>query len=128
MSRRFALVAIAALTASCSANPAPRGQAAAGTGRCFNAATVNNFHAVNRSTVIVTVGVNHNYLLDVLETCPQIDWTLRVGLRSTSGSNWVCQGQDAELLVPGATGIDRCPVLGVRPISVDEAKALRAKS
>ena len=77
---------------------------------------------------MVTVGANRNYLLDILGTCPDIDWSLRIGLRSTSGSNWVCQGQDAELLVPGSTMIDRCPVLGVRALTLDEARALRARS
>lgn len=128
MKRLAALFAATACLAACTANQPPHSQSAAGTGRCFNASTVNDFHAVDRNTVIVTVGVNHNYLLDILGTCPDIDWTLRIGLRSTSGSSWVCQGQDAELLVPGPTGIDRCPVLGVRPLSIDEAKALRAKS
>jgi len=128
MNRTLALFALAASVTACTANQAPHGQATAGTGRCFNASTINDFHAVDRHTVIVTAGVNHHYLLDILGTCPDIDWTLRIGLRSTGGSNWVCQGQDAELLVPGPTGIDRCPVLGVRPLSIEEAKALRAKS
>ncbi|HTK59548.1 MAG TPA: DUF6491 family protein [Sphingomicrobium sp.] len=128
MNRTLALFALAASATACTANQAPHGQAVAGSGRCFNAATINDFHAVDRHTVIVTAGVNHNYLLDILATCPEIDWTLRIGLRSTSGSSWVCQGQDAELLVPAPTGIDRCPVLGVRPLSIEEAKALRAKS
>lgn len=128
MNRFLATVAVAASLTACTANQPPSGRSAAGTGRCFNAATINDFHAIDRHRIIVTAGVSHHYLLDILGTCPEIDWSLRIGLRSTSGSSWVCQGQDAELLVPGATGIDRCPVLGVRPISIEEAKALRAKS
>jgi Family of unknown function (DUF6491) len=128
MNRIFALVALIGATA-CTANQEPGAQAAAGAGRqCFNAATVNDFHSVDRDTVIVTVGVSQNYLLDILGTCPEIDWSQRIALRATSGSNWVCQGQDAELLVPGPTHLDRCPVLGVRALSRDEAKALRASS
>lgn len=127
MNRFLTLIGAAALLAACTANQAPNARTAAGTGRCFNATTINDFRAIDRHRIIVTAGVSHHYLLDILGTCPDIDWSLRIGLRSTSGSSWVCQGQDAELLVPGATGIDRCPVLGVRPISVDEAKALRAK-
>lgn len=128
MHRILAVFAAIAALPACTADQAPRAQAAAASGRqCFNASTVNDFHALDRSKVIVTVGVNHKYLLDILETCPQVDWTLGIGLRATSGSNWVCQGQDAELLVPGPTGVDRCPVLGVRQLSLDEAKTLRAK-
>lgn len=128
MNRFLALAALIASLAACTANQPPASQATAGTGRCFNASTINDFHALDRYRIIVTAGVSHHYLLDILGTCPEIDWSLRIGLRSTSGSSWVCQGQDAELLVPSATGIDRCPVLGVRPISVDEAKALHARS
>jgi hypothetical protein len=129
MNRIFALYAIASCATACTAEGAPHGQTAAATGqRCFNASTVNDFHTVDRHTVIVTVGVNRNYLLDILGTCPDIDWSLRIGLRSTGGSNWVCQGQDAELLVPSPTGVERCPVLGVRALSVEEARGLRARS
>jgi hypothetical protein len=129
MYRILTLGILAATLAACTANQTPRSQSAAAFGRtCFNASTVNSFHAVDRDTVIVTVGANRNYLLDVLGTCPDINWSLRVGLRSTGGSSWVCQGQDAEFLVPSpGRGFDRCPVLGVRAISPEEARALRSR-
>ena len=127
MHRILALIAAVASIAACTASQPPQAQSAAASGRqCFNAATVNSFHAIDRNRVIVTVGANRNYLLDVLGTCPDINWSFRVGLRSTGGSNWVCQGQDAEFFVPGPTGIDRCPVLGVRALSPDEARSLKA--
>jgi len=128
MHRILALTALLGL-ASCTANQQPRTQALASSGRqCFNAATVNSFHSIGRDRVLVTVGANRNYLLDILGTCPDIDWSTRIGLRSTGGSNWVCQSQDAELLVPNpGRGFDRCPVLGVRQLSPDEARALRAQ-
>ena len=127
MHRILALFAAVASIAACTASQPPRAQSAAASGRqCFNAATVNSFHAVDRNRVIVTVGANRNYLLDVLGTCPDINWSFRVGLRSIGGSNWVCQGQDAEFFVPGPTGIDRCPVLGVRALTPDQARSLKA--
>ena len=130
MHRILRVTAAIALTAACTANQPPAVQGIGTSGRqCFNASTVNGFHAIDRNRVIVTVGANRNYLLDVLGTCPDINWALRVGLRSTGGSNWVCQGRDAELLVPSpGRGFDRCPVLGVRALTLDEARALRAAS
>ena len=126
MHRILALTFAMAATA-CTPSQPPQAQSATGSGRqCFNASTVNGFHAIDRDRVIVTVGANRNYLLDVLGTCPDINWSFRVGLRSTGGSNWVCQGQDAEFFVPGPTGLDRCPVLGVRALTLEEAKALKA--
>lgn len=127
MLRIPALAAAFAVTAACTPSQPPQAQSAAASGRqCFNASTVNGFHAIDRDRVIVTVGANRNYLLNVLGTCPDINWSFRVGLRSTGGSNWVCQGQDAEFFVPGPTGIDRCPVLGVRALTPEEARTLKA--
>jgi hypothetical protein len=121
----------AVLTWACTtANGGQTAQGAAPAGRqCFHASTVNSFHAVDRDTVLVTVGVNRVYQLDILGTCPEIDWTQRIGLRSTGGSDWICQGLDAELLVPRpGMGFDRCPVLGVRPLTPEEAQAARRAS
>jgi len=87
---------------------------------------VNNFHAIGQDAVIITVGVNRYYQLDLVGTCPDIDWSLRAGLRSTSGSSWICEGLDAEFIVPSPSGVQRCPVVGVHPISPEAAKAAMA--
>jgi hypothetical protein len=117
----------AALAAGCMANRGPPAQMAAGARQCFNAAQVNSFQAVDRDTVYVTTGVRRMYQLEVVGVCPEIDWTQRIGLRSTSGSNWVCSGLDAELLVPSPTGLQRCPVVGVRALTPPEIEAYRAR-
>lgn len=121
-------VLAAALSVGCSASPAPNAQAASSAGRqCFLASQVNSFHAIDRDTVIIRVGASRNYQLEILGTCPDINWSNRIGVRSTGGSNWVCQGMDAELIVPAATGFDRCPVLGVQAITPEAAKAARQR-
>lgn len=128
MTRIIALLAALAL-ASCTANQAPQAQAAAGSSgrQCFTAAQVNSFHPIDRNTILVRIGASTYYQLDILGTCPDIDWSNRIGIRSTGGGSWVCRGQDAELIVPSPTGFDRCPVLGVRLLTPDEAKAARAR-
>lgn len=128
LSRTGLIVLAAALATGCTANPGPSAQAASRAGgQCFLASQVNSFHAVDKDTVIVRVGASQNYQLEILGTCPDINWSNRIAVRSTGGSNWVCQGLDAELIVPAATGFDRCPVLGVQAISPEAARALRQR-
>lgn len=126
---KVATVALATLlSAGCTANPGPSAQAANNSGRqCFLASQVNSFHAVDRDTVIVRVGASRNYRLEILGTCPDINWSSRIGIRATGGGSWICRGMDAELVVPAATGFDRCPVLGVQAITPEAARAARER-
>lgn len=121
-------VSAAILVAACTASPPGQAQNAANSGRrCFLPQQVNGFDALDRDTVLVTVGVRTTYQLDILGTCPEIDWSNRIGIRSTGGGSWICEGLDAELLVPSTTGLERCPVLGVTQLSPEAAKAARQK-
>ena len=123
------LIAVLALAAAGCGPTHPAGVASAGTSgrQCFIASSVNSFHAINDDSVIVTVGANRYYQLDIIGTCPEIDWSLSVALRSTSGSSWVCEGLDAEFLVPSPSGAQRCPVVGVHPLTPEAAKAAMAR-
>ena len=94
--------------------------------QCFLPRTVNGFNAIDRDTVYVTTGPRSIYRLEIIGVCPDIDWSQRIGIRSTGGGSWVCQGMDAELIVPGPTGVDRCPVTSVRKLSEAEVEAERA--
>jgi hypothetical protein len=124
--RRAPLAAVAALLAACTNAPPPDAQRAAAAGRqCFNAGTVNGFDAIDNDTVLVNVGVRGIYKLDIVGVCPDVDWTNRIGLRSTSGSSWVCEAMDAELLVPSPSGLQRCPVVGVQKLTPAQAQALK---
>lgn len=127
--RLFATAAAStALLIACTPAPPRTAQGMNSAGRqCFLASQVNSFHAVDRDTVIVRVGASRNYQLEILGTCPDINWSNRIGVRSTGGGSWICQGMDAELIVPAATGFDRCPVLGVQPISPEAARAARQR-
>jgi hypothetical protein len=120
-------IAASALVASCAPNRPGQAQSAPSSGRkCFTASQVNGFHALDRDTVLVTVGARTTYQLEILGTCPDIDWSNRIGIRARGGS-WICEGLDAELLVPGPSGMQRCPVLGVTQLSPEAAKAARQR-
>ena len=128
-SRRFLLIAASAATmAACTMATQPSAQVAQGTGRqCFFVSQVKGFNAVNRDTVQVTVGPNSVYELKLFDSCPEIDWSLRIGIRSTGGGSSVCNGLDAELLVPSPLGVQRCPVTNIRRLTPAEVQASRSR-
>lgn len=102
---------------ACTAEPvAPA--IAQSTGReCFRASQVNGFSPVSDTIVDVQVGASRYYRLSLMGTCPNAVWTHRVALRTTGGGNWICQGLDAEIIVPDPMSPERCLVSGIEPIS-----------
>lgn len=127
--RFLAAGAAAAVLAGCAQQAQSPGQlASSGRGQCFLPSQVTGFSAVNDQTVNAFVGVNDVYRLDLAGPCPNVDWSLQIGIRSTGGASWVCSGFDAELLVPDPSGMgtNRCPVTNVQKLSPDAAKAARS--
>ena len=122
------LGAIAVLACSCSANP-PGAQVAQAAGQraCFLASQVNDFDPVDADTARVTVGASRMYELELFGDCSDINWRQQIAIRSTGGSQWVCQGLDAELLVPSPMGPTRCLVRSVRMLSPAEVEAVKSK-
>ena len=124
--RLFAIIApVAALAWACTTAEQPMAGAAPAGRQCFLASQVSGFHAIDDDTVRVFVGPSRVYELEISPTCPNIDWSTTVGIRAIGGSSWVCRGLDAELFVPSGIGLNRCPVLGVRQLSREEAEAAR---
>lgn len=120
-------IAGAVLVACAADGSQPARAAAADSARqCFNARNVYNFHAVDDRTVLVEVGTNRMYELQIVGVCPEIDWTQKLAIRTTGGSSWICRGLDAELVVPSPSGVERCPVVGTRELTPAEVQAYRA--
>lgn len=90
---------------------------------CFNAANVTNYAGVDRETVNLRVGVNDFYQVKMLGVCPNIDWTQKIGLESTSGST-ICTGLDLTIHVPGPTGPQECAADSIRKLTPEEVAAL----
>jgi hypothetical protein len=123
-----ALAAAATLAACAPTGESGGGTSAAASGRaCFLPSQVNGYNPIDRDTVNVEIAPRRIYQLELLGTCPDVDFSTRIGIRSTHGTSWICQGLDAELIVPGPTGLDRCPVTSVRMLSEAEIAALRAQ-
>ncbi|MGQ0590026.1 MAG: DUF6491 family protein [Sphingosinicella sp.] len=94
-------------------------------GDCFNAGTVNSFTPEGDRAVVVRVSRNRQYRLELVGYCPDVDWSLRIALRARGGSNWVCAGGDAEILVPSTTGPQNCLVTAVNRLTPEEIEARR---
>jgi hypothetical protein len=93
-----------------------------------NASSLPRSTASPRSTatpVHVKVSASQVYELELFGDCPDVDWEQRIAIRSTGGSNWVCRGLDAELIVPSPIGPTRCPVSTIRRLSDEEVQAWR---
>jgi hypothetical protein len=97
--------------------------------RCFLASQVNGFTSHgNDESVDVRVGASRAYRLSLAGPCPDVDSSLRVALRTRAGGSWICQGADAEIVVPSPTGTQRCLVTDVRPLSQSEVAAGRHRN
>jgi hypothetical protein len=94
---------------------------------CFPARDVNGFSPVDRDRVDIRVGANRHYRLDLTGYCPDVDWSFRIALRTRGGSSWICQGMDAELIVPSPTGTERCLVSAVTRLTPEEVEEARRR-
>jgi hypothetical protein len=110
------LVAIAPL-AACAAAPgttaAPQGSRA-----CFWASEVTSFSDAGPDRALLKVGRRETWELTLSPGCPDVDWAMRIGIRSRGGER-ICTGANAELLMPDASGsgMRRCLVRDVRKLA-----------
>jgi hypothetical protein len=117
-----------AAVGACAAQPGRPPLAAQPGGRqCFLARQVNSYTSVSDQAVDVKVGANQYYRLSLDGSCPQSAFSQRVALRTTGGGDWICQGLDAEIIVPFAAGPERCLVNNVQPISREQWLADRRR-
>lgn len=120
------ILAVAALP-GCTQQAGQPASAATSGRECFPAGTVNSFTPLDDHAVDVKVGASKYYRLDLTGACPNVDWAQGVALRTLGGGTWVCQGADAEIIVPSPNGPERCLVSGVRRLSDEEVKAIRGR-
>jgi hypothetical protein len=93
---------------------------------CFLARNVNSWSAADDKTVYIRVGVKDVYRLDLMGTCPDIDWNWSIALES-HGSSWICSPLDATIIAKSPIGPQRCPVHEVTKLSPQEVAALPKK-
>jgi Family of unknown function (DUF6491) len=94
-------------------------------GQCFRASDVNGFAPSADGFVDVRAGASRFYRLELGAGCPNVNWSLSVGVRSTGGGSFICEGYDAELIVPDPSGTQRCPISRITPITREQYLASR---
>ena len=123
-------ILLAVLLGACSSQPGamgPMGAAAAGR-QCFFAGQVNGYSSAGEGAVNLQVGAGRFFRLDLGGYCPNVDRFQSIAVRTTGGGSWICEGLDAELIVPDpVAGPQRCHVTAVRPISRAEYLASRRR-
>ena len=108
-----------AIFGGCAAQPAANPAMAQGR-QCFLANQVNSFTPTKGGFVDVRAGASGYFRLDLGGGCPNVDWSTRVGIRSVGGGSWICEGYDAELIVPEPGIGGRCPISKVTSISKEQ--------
>ena len=131
MLKRPTGLAMMAMTAvamtACTNNPAPGMGPDQSSRACFLASAVNSFNANQDGTVDIQAGANQYFRLTTDGTCPSIDWSTRVGIQTTSGGDFVCNGYDARFVVPDpGMGTDRCNITNIAPLTKEQYLAARA--
>ena len=123
---RSAFLLLPALLLGCTQQPGPTPAAAASGRQCFRAQDVNGFTPVSDDVVLVQAGASRYFRLELAGSCPNLDWTRGIALKAMAGGSWICQGLDAEVIVPDpSTFPQRCLVTNIRQISRDEWRAAR---
>ena len=94
--------------------------------QCFFANSASGFTAVDTQTVHVRVGARDVCRLDLMGSCPDINWNSQIALLSR-GSSSICTGTGATIVTRGPTGQQRCPVRMVTQLTAAEVEALRPR-
>jgi hypothetical protein len=91
--------------------------------QCFWAHQVNGFASNDDRIVNIRVGVNDVYQFEMFSHCQDVDWNNRIALVSR-GSNYICEGSDAEIISRTEIGPQRCQVKAIHKLTPEQAKAL----
>jgi len=125
----FALAAVLALSASAQPAPGPAPAKPAKTARaCFWRRNIDNFAAVDDTTLYLRANIHDVYALTLFSHCFDLDWVHHVELDSFGQFEPViCEGPNPGIdVVVRDIGIgrQRCPITGVRKLAPPEIAAL----
>lgn len=120
-------ILLAACTAYDRSDPAMAAAGVSGNRSCFYAPHVRGFRQGPNDSIIVNSNSRDYYVLQPYHECGNLNVRMSVSIRPR-GSNYVCEGYDADLYVPDVLGARYCPVRAVRKLTPAEVTALRASS
>ena len=116
-----ALILVAIGNGACTPVEDPAAGESASAPECFRVEQITGFSDAGDDRIHVFVGANDTYLLETV-VCPQLDFSLRLGLRARGGSSYLCEGFDADLLVPTPGASHICPVRMIRKVPRADAR------
>jgi hypothetical protein len=97
--------------------------------QCFSRSMLSGFSAPDEYTLYVRVAVRDVWRIETMGPCPDMDWSLRLGLEDRGGGGWICTGDLAEVIVADSgLGRLRCPVRVGPQLTPEEIAALPKKS
>jgi hypothetical protein len=130
--RRFATLSLTVLAATASgctdygrSDPAMTTAAASERRSCFYAPHARGFQQGPGDSIIVNENSRDYFVLQPYHKCGNLNVRLGVGIRPR-GNNYVCEGYDVDLYVPGPLGPEYCPVRAIRKLTPAEVIELRS--
>ena len=123
----FAIAAGLALLAPAAAPAAP---APASAQQCFYSRNISSWHSPDDNTVLIKVGVNDVYKLDLLGPCSGLTFageSIGIRNRGGGGSSYICSALDVEVVVPGGIP-NRCDVSKITKLTKEELAAIPQKN
>jgi hypothetical protein len=91
--------------------------------QCFYTRNADGFAAPDDKTLNVRVGPRDVYQFKMFGHCTDIDWANHIALVSR-GSDWICQGLDAEVITRSPIGPQRCMVRDMHKLTPAEIAVL----
>ncbi len=128
--KAIALAGLIALGASTvSADPPAPAKKASPAHACFPRSMISGFNAPDEHTLYLRVSVRDIYRIETMGPCPDMDWSMRLGIEDRGGGGWICTGDLADVIVADSgLGHLRCPVRIGPKLTPEEVAALPKKS
>lgn len=119
-------LAVVALTACAAPGDNSPMASMSGSEQCFYSSDVRSFTDAGKNVVLVAIGARDAWELTLQSGCPNVGTANSVGIVSR-GRTRICQGADAEIIVPNVSGsgAQRCLVRTVRKLTPEEAATAR---
>jgi hypothetical protein len=121
--RAAVLLAAGLALSGCAPASTELSAASASQNQCFQARLARTYTRISPDTLLVEAGVSGSYRMELLDTCPDLEWTNEAIFRGRSGGTFVCSALDAEIVLPRDGLREVCLFSRMTPISAAEATA-----
>jgi hypothetical protein len=93
--------------------------------QCFPPSAISSYREAGEDAVLLRVGVSEIWRLDLLGSCPDLEWSRgRILIQQHYGGGLICSGLAADVITTDGRFSRRCPVERVEKLSEMEIAAL----